>query len=274
METKKYISPGGWFSLEYPCQCNEFEDEEGSFLFYNPEKWDGNFRISAFKDSSANYAESCMADELRSNPAPSQVTVGDWKCIYSKESFLEKGESYDSHFWITGKGNVSIECSFTVKAGGSKGWAEAVIASLVIRPDDGRQPKEVIPIRVLEINKVNESYDWAVSTIKKKLKKDFTSSKEDIASLQKTIDGGEFNTDRMESWISFGIAFGTILVNEMDGMEWVTVVDGKNEFPALRFGDTKVMVHSDFLWKKVQAGEKCNLQQEFERIRNEVEKVL
>ena len=30
----KYISPGGWFSLEYPMGWHEFEDTEESFLFY------------------------------------------------------------------------------------------------------------------------------------------------------------------------------------------------------------------------------------------------
>ena len=47
----KYISPGGWFSLEYPATWSEFEDTEESFLFYNPNKWSGNFRISAYKDN-------------------------------------------------------------------------------------------------------------------------------------------------------------------------------------------------------------------------------
>lgn len=41
----KYISPGGWFSLEYPMGWHEFEDTEESFLFYNPDRWTGNFRI-------------------------------------------------------------------------------------------------------------------------------------------------------------------------------------------------------------------------------------
>ena len=56
----KYISPGSWFSLEYPAGWNEFEDTEDSFLFYNPEKWNGNFRISAFKGQDKKYAEECM----------------------------------------------------------------------------------------------------------------------------------------------------------------------------------------------------------------------
>ena len=35
--------------MTYPVDWNEFEDGEGSFLFYNPNEWTGNFRISAFK---------------------------------------------------------------------------------------------------------------------------------------------------------------------------------------------------------------------------------
>ena len=38
----KFISPGGWFSLEYPGAWSEFEDSEGTVLFYNPNKWCGN----------------------------------------------------------------------------------------------------------------------------------------------------------------------------------------------------------------------------------------
>ena len=43
MDKKRYIAPGGWFALYYPERWSEFEDEEGSFLFYDPEKWNGNW---------------------------------------------------------------------------------------------------------------------------------------------------------------------------------------------------------------------------------------
>ena len=275
METKKYISPGGWFSLEYPSRWNEFEDEKCSFLFYDPETWSGNFRISAFKDSSVDFAEQCMVDELNSNSLSSSVRIKDKKCVYSCERFTEKGESYDSHFWVTGSGDVSIECSFTVKAGESKEAAESIIASLVLRPDNERLPMEVIPIRILEINMVNEAYDWAVSVIKEKLKKDFTSSCQDIVSLQKMIDDGHFKSDQKDCWSSLGIVFGTIIVNEMDGMDWVTVVDGEKEYPALRFNDTSVMVYpTELIWEKIHQGIKCDLKCEFESIYHQVEEVL
>ena len=61
---KKFISPGAWFSMVYPADWNEFEDGEGSFLFYNPNEWTGNFRISAYKGS-ATYGKEAVEQELR-----------------------------------------------------------------------------------------------------------------------------------------------------------------------------------------------------------------
>ena len=87
----KYISPGSWFSLEYPAGWNEFEDTEDSFLFYNPEKWNGNFRISAFKGQDKKYAEECMDYELKNNRTSRLVKVGEWSCVYSTENFQENG---------------------------------------------------------------------------------------------------------------------------------------------------------------------------------------
>ena len=83
----KYISPGGWFSLEYPMGWHEFEDTEESFLFYNPDRWTGNFRISAYKDEAADYGPQCIAYELKENTSSTLVKVGKWDCAYSAETF-------------------------------------------------------------------------------------------------------------------------------------------------------------------------------------------
>lgn len=89
------------------------------------------------------------------------------------------------------------------------------------------------------------------------------------------IDSGRFNANQRSAWENFGFAFGAILVNEMDGMDWVTVIDGKEEYPALRFAQTDVMVYpSRLIWNKVKNGQPCNLKAEYERIRSEVEAVL
>jgi hypothetical protein len=69
------------------------------------------------------------------------------------------------------------------------------------------------------------------------------------------------------------LAFGTILENEMDGMTWVTVIDGRHENPALQFGDW-VYEPAFQIWNKVKAKQPVDLKAEFERIKAEVEAKL
>lgn len=272
---KKYISPGSWFSLEYPDSWCEFEDSEDCFLFYNPDKWTGNFRISAYRGNSSAYANECLEDELHQVRGAKKVKVGSWDCAYSSESFQENGVRYTTHIWVTGRGEISVECSFTVAKGESPKAGEAIVASLKVRNVSDKPVKEVIPVRILEINQINENYDWAVSTVKKQLTKDFTGTAADLENLQKVIDSERFNPKQRQAWESFGTAFGVILVNEMDGMEWVTVIDGQKEFPALRFRDSKVMLNPiSLIWDKAKSGQPCDLKAEFERIKNEVEAAM
>ena len=98
-QSKKFISPGAWFSMTYPADWNEFEDGEGSFLFYNPNEWTGNFRISAFKGN-ATYGKDSVKQELRENSSAIPVRIGRMECAYSKEMFeeeeLEQPEKNDS----------------------------------------------------------------------------------------------------------------------------------------------------------------------------------
>lgn len=110
---KKFISPGAWFSMVYPADWNEFEDGEGSFLFYNPNEWTGNFRISAYKGS-ATYGKEAVEQELKENTSATSVKIGPVSCAYSKEMFEEEGVYYTSHLglreWATLRLNVRLRC--------------------------------------------------------------------------------------------------------------------------------------------------------------------
>ena len=271
----KYISPGGWFSLEYPATWHEFEDTEESFLFYDPDEWTGNFRISAYKGEADDYGRQCIDYELKENSAFSLVKVGGWECAYSAETFQEESTWYTTHIWVTGQGNISFECSFTVPKGESRQQAEQIIQSLQVRSEGVEYPKEIIPIRVLEIGEVNNAFEWASTTVKKQLTKDFTSSEADIDSLQQVMDSGRFQAQQRMAWENFGIAFGTILVNEMDGMEWVTVIDGAKEYPSLQFAHSDMILNpAALVWEKARKGLHCDLKSEFRRIKREAEAVL
>ena len=267
----KYISPGGWFSLEYPATWSEFEDTEESFLFYNPNQWNGNFRISAYKDTDKDYGRQCIAYELKQNPTSTSVKVGDWECAYSAETFQEEGAWYTTHIWVTGKEDICFECSFTVVKGGERTPAEAIIRTLKVR--NGKEGKEIIPIRVLEIGEVNAAYEWVSTTVKKTLTKDFTSQEADIEKLQKLMDGGKIQANQRTAWESIGLAFGTILENEMDGMQWMTVIDGNKEYPVLQFGNL-LFDPAYLIWSKVKTKQTIDLKAEFARIKAEVEASL
>ena len=267
----KFISPGGWFSLEYPATWSEFEDTEESFLFYNPNQWNGNFRISAYKDTSKEYGRQCIAYELKNNPTSTSVKVGEWDCAYSAETFQEEGEWYTTHIWVTGKDDICFECSFTVAKGAERLVAEEIIRTLAVR--NGKEDLEIIPIRILEIGDVNAAFEWASTTVKKTLTKDFTSQEADIEKLQKLVDGGKIQLNQRVAWESIGLAFGTILENEMDGMTWVSVIDGSKEYAALQF-ENLLYNPAALVWDKVKAKQPVDLKAEFARIKSEVEAVM
>ena len=265
MQGKKFISPGAWFSMNYPSDWNEFEDGEGSFIFYNPDVWTGNFRISAFKGN-ASYGKDAIRQELKENPSASLVKVGHLECAYSKEMFEEEGTYYTSHLWVTGIDNVAFECSFTVPKGEHVDEAEKIISSLEIRKDGQKYPAEIIPIRLSEIYQVNEAYEWVTDTVKTQLKKDFQGLEEDLQKIQDVIDSGVLSPKKKEPWLAFGIAICTILANEVEGMEWMTLVDGNREVPVLRYeGSEQLIDPMKLLWSRVKAGETCEVAEAYKQ---------
>lgn len=261
---KKYIAPGAWFSMSYPASWNEFEDTEDSFLFYNPDEWTGNFRISAYRGG-ATYGEDCVRQELQSNPLSRRVRVGGLTCAYSAEDFEENGAPYTTHFWVTGIGNTAFECSFTVPRGGDVTEAEQVVCSLQVREEGRKYPAELIPVRLSEIYQIDEAYDWAARKVKEVLKKDFQGMEADVDSLRQLMEQSPIAPKKREAWLSLGIVLCVILANEVDGWEWCTLVDGNREAPVLQHVETqRVIDPMKLLWSKVKAGEAVCLPEIYE----------
>lgn len=267
---KKFISPQAWFSMFYPVDWNEFEDGEGTFLFYNPDVWTGNFRISAYKDDSSkagranNYGKEVIEQELRQNASASIVKVGELTCAYSQEMFEENETEYTHHVWVTGIDNVAFECSFTTPQGADVREAEFIIASLSVREDGIKYPAELIPIRISEICLVNEAYEWTVTLIKNELKKDFQGAEEDLPKIQQLIDAGAIGAKKKDEWLAIGITICVILLNEIEGLEWMTLIDGNREVPVLQYKENKKMIDPLRLaWSKIKAGETCNVEEAY-----------
>jgi len=257
MEGKKFISPGAWFSMIYPSEWSEFEDGEGSFLFYNPNVWSGNFRISAYRGK-AGYGKESVRQELKENESARLVSVGSLECAYSKEMFQEEGTYYTSHLWIVGIDDLAFECSFTVAKGQPVDEAEQVIATLQVRREGEKYPAEVIPVRLSEICQINESYEWVSSLVKDELKTDFQGTEDDLKSLQQVIDSGKIGSKKRNEWLAIGIVVCVILANELEEMEWRTLVDGNREAPVLQYRD-QIIDPMKLTWSRVKAGQPCNV---------------
>jgi len=256
----------------YPATWIETEGSEDTFLFYDPVNWNGNFRISAYrKDPKLSdakfFGKDSVRQELKTNETASAIKVGKYDCAYSKEMFQEEGVYYVSHIWIVDGGNLSFECSFTVSKGGEVTDAIHIIESLDVREEGQKYPAELIPIRVSEISLVDESYEWTMSVVKKQLKKDFQGVEEDLTKIQSVIESGMFTPKQRDAWVAIGIAVCVILSNEIEGFEWMTLIDGNRETPVLQYVRTQQIIDPmRLVWSKIKAGEHCDVTEEYKNI--------
>lgn len=272
-DVKKFISPKAWFSMVYPAGWCEAEDGEGSFLFYNPEVWDGNFRISAYKEelsvrNALNYGKEGVQQELKENPGAKCIRLGQHTCAFSQEEFEEEDQQYVSYLWIVGIENMLFECTFTVQKGTSARMGEEVVASLEVRRDGEKYPAEIIPVRLSEIYLINESYEWTADLVKKQLSLDFQGVEADLEKIQQVIDSGVIGRKKRDEWLALGIVVCVIMANEVEGLQWMTLIDGNREAPVLVYQDGTVIDPMKLVWSKVKAGEPCQVVEAYQNALN------
>ena len=136
-----------------------------------------------------------------------------------------------------------------------------------IRRANQKYPAEIIPVRLSEIYQINEAYEWVSTTVKELLKKDFQGQEEDIANMQQIMDNGSISAKKKEAWLALGITLCVILANEVDGLEWYTLIDGNREAPVLMNIASNTMIDPmKLVWSKVKAGEICNLAEVYKNL--------
>lgn len=87
---KEFRSDGGWFSLHIPLEWERYSDEdEGTYAFYNPVEWKGNFRVTPMRwtkeDSAHNKSDEFISSELKKNKDAKKIKLGNWVCAYYKK---------------------------------------------------------------------------------------------------------------------------------------------------------------------------------------------
>ena len=254
---KKFIAPGSWFAFTYPDTWFEFSEEPDCFLFYNPEKWEGNFRISAYRDTSASFGDKMMRDALKA-PGAKLQKVGLWETVYTAETFTEQLVEYVTHRWAIGYGQTCVECSYTEASpnpsqGGELGSAmtespllgrgrgEAIIASLEILQPRESFHNQYIPVRVAEVELIESCYATVEELGMKLFKERFRDLDYNICLLQKLAPRAELTKQLgSDAGAVMGITLCTLLAESIEGLEWNTYVNGKVEAPVLMYGDTCV----------------------------------
>ena len=239
---KKFISPGSWFAFTYPEEWFEFSEEADCFLFYNPEKWDGNFRISAYRDASSSFGDSMMRQALKASGAKLSK-VGRWETIYSAESFTEQLVEYITHRWTIGCGQTCVECSFTEEAqsGDAIGIVNALIASLEILQPRDTFHNLYIPVRVSEVDLIESCYVTIEELGMKLFKERFRELDYNVRLMQKIAQRPELTKQLgTDAGAVMGITLCALLTESIEGLEWNTYINGKVEAPVLMYGTTCV----------------------------------
>ena len=237
---KKFISPGSWFAFDYPEEWFEFSEEADCFLFYNPEKWDGNFRISAYRDGSSSFGDTMMRQALKT-PNAKLSKVGRWETIYSAESFTEQLVEYVTHCWTIGCGQTCVECSFTAPVEEHLGVVNAIIASLEILQPRETFHDQYIPVRVSEVDLIESCYATIEELGMKLFKERFRDLDYNVRLLQKIAQRPELTKQLgADAGAVMGVVLCTLLSENIEGLEWNTFVNGKVEDPVLMYGSTCV----------------------------------
>ena len=237
---KKFIAPDSWFAFLYPDTWFEFNEEPDCFLFYNPERWEGNFRISAYRDASPSFGDRMMCDALKVSGARLQK-VGRWETIYVADLFTEQLVEYITHRWTIGCGQTCVECSFTATADEHLGMPNALIASLeILHPRDTFR-NQYIPVRVAEVELIESCYASVEELGMKLFKERFRDFDYNVRLLQKLVQRPELTKQfGADAGAVIGVVLCVFLTETIEGLEWKTYVHGKVEAPVLMYGDSCV----------------------------------
>ena len=85
--------------------------------------------------------------------------------------------------------------------------------------------------------------------------------------MQQIMDNGSISAKKKEAWLALGITLCVILANEVDGLEWYTLIDGNREAPVLTNIASNTMIDPmKLVWSKVKAGETCNLAEVYKNL--------
>jgi hypothetical protein len=119
VKTKTFTSENGWFSMTLPDNWSEYEDEEGTYAFFNTKEWTGNFRITPFRTEKANTSQeetrtSFIENTLKENDGAVRIKLGDLECAHYKTDIEQDNKKMVMYYWTMWQKNTLFSCSFVI----------------------------------------------------------------------------------------------------------------------------------------------------------------
>ena len=119
MEYQDFTSEQGWFTMKIPPNWSEYDDEEGTYAFFDTSHWTGNFRVTPLKidgpdnsDSLKNYIDDDYNKNKDLNPVRSKVN--DFNCVSYSKRIDQDGDKQTLYYWVLGKPGFIFICTYTV----------------------------------------------------------------------------------------------------------------------------------------------------------------
>lgn len=97
----------------------------------------------------------------------------------------------------------------------------------------------------------------------------------DLDLLQTVVDSGVLGPESTFDAQCVGVAFGRVLVAELDGFDWAVVEDEYGRDPALRYGDTTLLLFPlTMISKRTDDGERPDVRELYEGVSSHVAHII
>jgi hypothetical protein len=111
-KTKNFISEEGWFEAEIPKKWEQYDDEAGTYAFFDNDIWKGNFRITPLKLNKAiTYIDLIKIFKEKENLI--EKTIGNYPCLHFKTQAQKDNNVEIVYWWAFHSQDIVFTCSFT-----------------------------------------------------------------------------------------------------------------------------------------------------------------
>lgn len=98
--------------MKIPADWAQYDDEEGTFAFFDTTHWTGNLRVTPIIADNSDSLKRYIDHEY--NNSPNRIKVDDFKCVSYVKRIDRGGDKQTLYFWVFGKSEFIFVCSFTI----------------------------------------------------------------------------------------------------------------------------------------------------------------